>query len=125
MPNGLTGVFLAALLAASGTRLWLRLRQVRHVRAHRAAVPPGFAGSIPLEAHQKAADYTEAKTRLGAIDVLVGAVFVLIFTLGGGLQGLSAAWARVFDAGGLAHGTALLLSLFFVQGVVSLPLALY
>ena len=60
-----TWLFLAALAAATGTRLWLAARQVRHVRAHRDAVPASFAGAIPLAAHQKAADYTVAKARLG------------------------------------------------------------
>jgi len=125
MPNALTWLFLLALLAATATRLWLGLRQIRHVVAHRGAVPASFSDSIPLSAHQKAADYTAAKTRLAAIDVVLGAIVVLVFTLGGGLQWLAEAWARVFEAGGLAHGTALLLSLFFIQGLISLPLALY
>jgi STE24 endopeptidase len=125
MPNALTWLFLAVLAAATATRLWLGLRQMRHVAAHRNAVPASFSDSISLAAHQKAADYTIAKTRLGALDVVVGAVLVLVFTLAGGLQWLSDAGSRVFEAGGLAHGTALLLSLFFIQGLVSLPLALY
>jgi len=125
MPNALTWLFLAALVVATSTRLWLGLRQIRHVVAHRDAVPPSFADSIPLSAHQKAADYTAAKTRLGALDVLLGAAIVLVFTLGGGLQWLADAWAHVFEPGSLAHGTALLLSVFLIQGAVSLPLALY
>jgi STE24 endopeptidase len=125
MPNALTWLFLAALVLASATRLWLARRHVRHVRAHRDAVPERFAAEIPLAAHQKAADYTVAKTRFAALDVLVGAVLVLAFTLGGGIELLSRAWDGVFDAGSIAHGTALLLSLFFIQALVSLPLSLY
>jgi STE24 endopeptidase len=125
LPNALTWLFLAALLAATATRLWLARRQIRHVRAHRDAVPPSFAETIPLNAHQKAADYTAAKTRFGAISTLIDAALLLLLTLGGGLQWLADLWARVFEPGSLSHGTALLLSLFFVQGVVSLPLALY
>ena len=34
------------------------------------AVPPEFAGEISLDAHQKAADYTVAKTRFAMIDVV-------------------------------------------------------
>jgi STE24 endopeptidase len=125
LPNALTWLFLAALLAATATRLWLAGRQIRHVRAHRAAVPPSFAETIPLAAHQKAADYTAAKTRTGIVGTLVDLVLILAFTLGGGVQWLSDAWLRWFEVGSLAHGTALLLSLFFIQGAVSLPLALY
>ena len=125
MPNALTWLFLAALLAATATRLWLASRQIRHVRAHRAAVPPSFVETIPLAAHQKAADYTAAKTRFGIVSTLVDAALILLFTLGGGVQWLSDAWVRWFDVGSLSHGTALLLSLFFIQGAISLPLALY
>ena len=125
VPNALTWLFLAALGAATVTRLWLAARQIRHVSAHRAAVPASFADSIPLAAHQKAADYTAAKTRLGMIDVLVGAAVLLVFTLGGLMQWLSGAWSKVFATGSIAHGTALLLGMVFVQALIGLPLAAY
>ena len=125
MPNALTWLFLAALLTASATRLWLARRQIRHVSAHRDAVPPGFADSIPLAAHQKAADYTAAKTRLGMIDVLIGAATLLVFTLGGLIQWLSDAWSQLFAPGSIAHGTALLLSILLLQALIGLPTTLY
>src|SRR4051812_11785715 len=125
MPNALTWLFLCALVAASATRLWLAARQIRHVKAHRDAVPPSFASTIALSAHQKAADYTTAKARLGMIDVLISAATLLAFTLGGLLQWLSGAWAQLFAAGSIAHGTALLLSLIFIQSLIALPLTAY
>ena len=125
MPNAFTGLFLAALLAATATRLWLARRQIRYVVAHRDAVPPGFADSIPLHAHQKAADYTAAKTRLGMIDVLIGAATLLVFTLGGLVQWLSDAWGAVFAPGSIAHGTALLLSILLLQALIGLPTTVY
>jgi STE24 endopeptidase len=123
--NFLTWLFLAALALATATRLWLAARQMRHVQAHRSAVPGTFAEAIPLSAHQKAADYTAAKARLGMVEVLLGAVLVLVLTLGGLLQAISDAWAAPFTRGSLAHGTALLVSLFLLQGALSLPLAFY
>ena len=120
-----TGIFLAVLAAATATRLWLAQRQMRHVRAHRDAVPPMFAESIPLPAHQKAADYTVAKSRLGIVDTLIDAALLLALTLGGVLQLLSGAWARAFAIESLWHGTALILSVFLLKGVVGLPLNLY
>src|SRR5438552_2160830 len=125
MPNAFTGLFLAALVAATATRLWLAQRQIRHVIAHRAAVPASFADSIPLHAHQKAADYTAAKTRLGMIDVLIGAAVLLGFTLGGLTQWLADAWSALFAPGSIAHGTALLLSILLLQGLIGLPTTLY
>src|SRR3954471_494578 len=110
MSNAFAWVFLAALAAAAVTRLWLAQRQMRHVRAHREAVPAIFAAVIPLASHQKAADYTVAKSRLGMIGVVLGAVVRLALTLGGGIQLLSHMWARAFASGPIAHGTALILS---------------
>jgi len=123
--NALTVLFLAALAIASATRLWLARRQIRHVRAHRAAVPASFADAIPLAAHQKAADYTVAKTRLAMLDVVVNALVVLALTLGGGLQIISALWTSVFELESLAHGTALFISVIALLGAIGLPLSIY
>jgi STE24 endopeptidase len=123
--NALTWIFLAALAAATLTRLWLAQRQVAHVRAHRAAVPPTFAETIPLAAHQKAADYTVAKARLGMLDVLIGAAALVALTLGGLLQWLSAQWAALFAPGGLAHGTALVASAVVLLSALELPVSIY
>ncbi|HEX2331846.1 MAG TPA: M48 family metallopeptidase, partial [Burkholderiales bacterium] len=120
-----TWVFLAAVALATAARLWLALRQIRHVRAHREAVPGMFADSIPLTAHQKAADYTVAKARLGIVDTLVDALILLALTLGGALQWLSDLWQRVLPAESIWHGTALILSLLLIKGALGLPFTLY
>jgi STE24 endopeptidase len=125
VPNLFTWLFLAALAAATATRLWLARRQIHHVRAHRDAVPPMFAEAIPLAAHQKAADYTVAKAKLGMIDVAISAALLLALTLGGVIQWLSDAWAGAFETGSVLHGTALLLSIFVLQAVAGLPSTLY
>jgi len=125
MSTALTWLFLAALAAASATRLWLARRQVRHVAAHRGAVPASFAGSIPLESHRRAADYTIAKTRSGMVGVAMHAAVLLAVTLGGGLQLILDLWAGAFARGSLAHGTASLLTLAFALAAINLPLGLY
>jgi STE24 endopeptidase len=124
-----TGLFLAVLALATATRLWLAQRQMRHVRAHRDAVPGMFAESIPLAAHQKAADYTVAKVRLGIVDTVLDALVLLALTLGGGLQLLSDLWQRVVDfnsdISSIWHGTLLVLSVLLVRSALGLPLSLY
>ena len=120
-----TTIFLAALAAATGTRLWLAFRQMRHVHAHRADVPGMFADSIPLDAHQKAADYTVAKTRLAIVDAVLDALILLALTLGGLLQWLSDLWARAFAVESIWHGSALILTVFLLRGLIGLPLSLY
>jgi STE24 endopeptidase len=116
-----TALFLAALAASTTTRLWLALRQLRHVAGHRGSVPPGFEDRIALAAHQKAADYTAARTRLGALETVVGALVVLAFTVGGGLQRLIDAWSAILEAGGYAHGAALVVSVVVISSLVDLP----
>jgi STE24 endopeptidase len=125
MNSAFTWVFLAALAAATATRLWLAQRQVRHVRAHRDAVPGMFAESIPLAAHQKAADYTVAKAQLGIIDTALDALILLALTLGGALQWLADLWQRAFAVESIWHGSALILTVFLLRGLLSLPLSLY
>ncbi len=125
MPNALTWIFVAALALATATRLWLALRQMRHVAAHRGAVPAPFTDAIPLHDHQKAADYTLVKARFGMVHVGVEVLLTLWLTLGGLIQALASLWGLWLAPGSLLHGTALLLSLFLVQGAVGLPLTLY
>jgi STE24 endopeptidase len=120
-----TLVFLIALAVTTATRLWLARRQIRHVLAHRDEVPVEFSASVTLASHQKAADYTAAKTRLGMWETLVSVALLLAFTLGGGLQSLADAWGSVFGTGGYAHGIALVASVVVIGGIVDLPFSLY
>lgn len=106
-------------------RIWLAMRQLRHVAAHRGAVPTEFAERIPLALHQKAADYTCAKTRLGLAEFAAGTLLLLAFTYGGLLQAASDFWRQHFAAGGYAHGLALFASVALAGFVIDLPFALY
>src|ERR1700716_2996669 len=82
-------LFVGFLVITLIVRFWLGSRHIRHVLRHRDAVPPQFAEKIPLAAHQKAADYTIAKTKLGLTVLLVNTAALIGFTLLGGLQWLS------------------------------------
>ena len=123
--SSFTALFLVALGAGLLTRLWLARRQMRHVAAHRAAVPPAFAAIIGLDAHRKAADYTVARVRVGIVDVLVSAALLLALSVGGGLQRLHELTAGIFEAGSLSHGVAFISAVAIVSWIVELPLTLY
>jgi STE24 endopeptidase len=123
--QGFSLVFLAALALTTSARLWLTRRHIRHIAANRDAVPSDFAGRISLAAHQKAAEYNIAKGRVGLVETGVAVALTLAFTFGGGLQLISAAWARVFELGGYAHGIALISSVVAISSVVDLPFSLY
>ena len=119
--NAFTCLFLAALLLSSGTRLWLAVRQTRHVLAHRDAVPESFAGTIPLAAHQKAADYTVSKVRLQMAEIGFDALVLLVLTTGGLVQWISTQWEQVFARDSIAHGAALILTVFSLVAAIGLP----
>ncbi|MGT2429732.1 M48 family metallopeptidase [Cupriavidus basilensis] len=119
-----TFLFLAALMLMVLTKLWLAARQVRHVAQHRHAVPNRFADSITLSSHQKAADYTIARTRLSMLEVLAGAGLLIVLTMLGGLQWINQFWLGTFGPG-YAYSVALIASVAVIGGLVDLPFSLY
>jgi STE24 endopeptidase len=122
--NTFTVVFVAALALSTATRLWLGFRHIRHVRAHRAKVPADFADRITLAAHEKAANYTAAKTGLNLLHVGIDALVLLGLTLGGGLNWLDGVWRSALGPG-LASGLALIASAVVIVSLIDLPLSWY
>ncbi len=122
--NTFSWIFIFALAAAMLVKLWLAQRQISAVSNNRDRVPDAFADTIPLDAHQKAADYTLANTRLGRLELVWGYLLLLGWTLGGGLQWLSALW-QGFDWSPVPTGVALMVSAFMLMAVLDLPFSLY
>ncbi len=130
-----TAIFLAALLLTTSVRMWLATRHIRHVHAHRDNVPDNFSALIDLTAHQKAADYTCAKTRLGYLNILLETALLLALTLGGGLNALAAFWSDWLGVPisldgsllnyPLMHGMALIISTMLLMSLVEIPLSYY
>ena len=116
-------LFALALCAGLMIKFWLASRQIRHVARHRAQVPAPFAERIPLAAHQKAADYTLAKARLGLLDMALGAAVLVGWTLMGGLDLLNQALLG-WLGGGMAQQLALLAAFALISGLFDLPLSL-
>jgi len=124
-PIAFTYLFVFALSVSLALKLWLATRQVRHVARHRAAVPAAFAGKVPLSAHQRAADYTIARVRLGLAELVLGTVVLLGFTLFGGLQWLHEQLASLLPDAVFARQLLLLACVAAISGVIDLPLAWY
>jgi STE24 endopeptidase len=120
----LTLAFATLLLAGLAVKFWLATRQIRHVAAHRAMVPPAFQEVVPLAAHQKAADYTVTKARFGLLEVAFGAVVLLGWTLLGGLNMLNQALLAWLSPG-MAQQLALLAAFAAIGGLLDLPFSLY
>lgn len=118
-------LFLALLATTTLLRLWLARRHLRHIRSNRGAVPPAFADSIALAAHQKAADYTMAKTRLGMLDIVAQALLLLAFTLGGLLQAIDATWFAWLPESPLLQGALVIASAFLLGSLLDIPFDYY
>ena len=117
-------LFCAALVLSLLLKFWLASRQIRFVAQHRAQVPAAFAQTISLQAHQKAADYTVAKSRLGLIEMALGAAVLLGWTLLGGLEALNHLLLSWLPAG-LWMELALLAAFVGIGALIELPLTLY
>ena len=122
--NAFTLIFLFAVIMSYAVEYWLAKRQCAHVLAHRDTVPEAFRASITLEAHQKAADYTLAKGKLGEVDRGVSLAVLLLFTLGGGIDKVAEFWmAREWPT--TLTGVAIILSTMLLIQLIDLPISLY
>ncbi|GAA4025523.1 M48 family metallopeptidase [Actimicrobium antarcticum] len=121
---GFSILFVSVLLLTVALRFWLGARQMRHVAANRNTVPPQFAEKIALASHQKAADYTIAKTRFGLLMLVVSSVVLMGFTLLGGLQWLSVTLLSITGAG-MVFQLALLAAFAGISGLIDLPFDYY
>jgi STE24 endopeptidase len=121
---GFSLLFVTFFMLTLVLRFWLASRHIRHIASNRAAVPADFATTVTLPAHQKAADYTIAKTRFGLAGLLWGGVVLMGFTLLGGLQALSTSVLHVTGPG-MLHQVGLLLAFAVVSGVLDLPFDWY
>jgi STE24 endopeptidase len=117
-------LFVAFFVFTLILRFWLANRHIRHVGANRGAVPAEFAASIALAAHQKAADYTIAKTKLGLFGLLFSSAVLIGFTLMGGLQWLAIALLPLVGAG-LTYQIALIVAFGAISGLLDLPFDYY
>lgn len=122
--NILTATFLFALVFTTGMRIWLAGRHARHVDLSRHQVPEEFAGIITCAEHEKAAAYCIAHQRVNRIEYVYGAILLLGWTIGGGLDLLQRLWGDLLDHP-LLGGSATLVSLMLLGGVLDLPFSLY
>ena len=117
-------LFASTLLLTTLAKLWLARRHLAHIAAHRTEVPQAFHEKIDLAAHQKAADYTSAKTRFAMLATLFDAALLLAFTLGGGIQWIADFWLHTF-ASPIAQGMSIIVSVLILSSLLETPFDLY
>ncbi|PNG25740.1 M48 family metallopeptidase [Methylocella silvestris] len=113
---------IAAIIASGALDLYLRRRQIDSVRASRDSIPADFRSVVTLEEHQRAADYTLANARLGALhtvfDTCLSVLWLTVL-----LAPLYALAAALFEPG-LVRSVALVMAIGAVSYGFALPFAL-
>ncbi len=125
MASNLTLIFVSLLFITSLVRFWLGNRHIHHIQTNRNQVPKAFSNTISLEAHQKAADYSTAKTKLALTESLAQAIFLLILTIGGGLQWLDQLWLACLPDHNIIRGALVICSTLVISSIVELPFDYY
>ncbi|MFU8789353.1 MAG: M48 family metallopeptidase [Methylobacter sp.] len=122
--NSFTVVFLIVLTLSFSVQFWLAKRHAAYVAKHRDAVPDAFKNTVSLDAHQKAADYTLEKAKLGNIDSIISLVLLLLLTIGGGINGAFEFWTATVQSP-LMAGLAAVASVFLVMTLAEIPTSVY
>ena len=121
----LTYTFVSLLVATTLIRIWLARRHVAHVQANRNQVPAAFKDTIALDAHQKAADYSTAKTKLVITETVLQALLLAALTLGGGLQWIDDIWRNMLPTQEIIRGALVICSAMLVSSAIDLPFEYY
>ena len=115
-------LFILVSVATTAFALLLRARQAAFVARHRNAVPPDFANAVSLAEHQRAADYEQARLRLGA----AASLFALAVALGWASFGYEAlyGWIEALVPRGLTRGVLFLVAAGALSWLLDLPFAI-
>ena len=122
--NEFSIIFLIFLTTSLLLTLWLNHRQIRYILQHRDEVPAAFKDQIEIQAHQKAANYTAAKTRVSTLSSLLSTILLILFTFAGGINEISVACIQMIN-NELAAGVALIFSVILLSHFVDIPIELY
>lgn len=125
MSYAFTTVFISLLIVTTLVRYWLSSRHIQHVQAHRNAVPRAFSSTIELSAHQKAADYSTAKSKLIIFEAVASAILLALMTIGGGLQWIDDVWRQAMPEYHMVRGALVICSAMLIMSLVDLPFDYY
>jgi len=120
----ITKLFLVFLVAKGLIESWLESKNKNHIIENRNLVPERFQSVITLEEHQKAADYSVAKIKVGQFFSIFDFILLLVWTLGGGLAALDRLVAT-FSLSPIWEGMAFLALFGAINTLLSLPQSIY
>ncbi|HQT81602.1 MAG TPA: M48 family metallopeptidase [Ferrovaceae bacterium] len=117
-------LFLIFLVSVTLIRLWLSVRQIKHVTLHQEQVPKAFSNSVSLEQHQKAAHYTTAKVKLSLFNTLIESLWIYALIELGILSWWNN-WLITHLQTSLLSGILLIAGVTLMGSIIELPLNLY
>lgn len=117
--------FLLFLLASVLIELWLDIRNINYIKKHIHSVPQFFINKISIEDHQKAANYSITKTKVGFLFEHIN----LIITLAWLFIGFNALdlWIRSFSniESEIIRGLVFFGIFSLISTIISLPESIY
>lgn len=119
-----TFIFLGFLLGKTLLELWLKARHIHYIHRFQHTVPTAFSHSITLAQHQRAAFYSIDKARTQMFIIVVEAMLLLLFTLGGGIEWMMQTSQQWFQHD-LLSGISMILMLIVLHQLIMLPFSLY
>ncbi len=122
--NAFTEVFLLMFAVVTATQYWLARRQAAYVFANKESVPSAFAQTVSLAAHEKAADYTLAKSKLGDVERGLGVVLLLGLTIFGGIDAVFE-FCAAHIASPLMAGVSSIALLTLLMSLFEMPVSWY
>lgn len=119
-----TKIFLATLLLKTIIEAWLESKNKNHIFMNRDEVPEKFKEKITLEEHQKAADYSLEKIKVGKVFRLFNLFILLGWTVGHGLEWLDLQVSELsLDA--IPHGIVFFACFGLISTLLDLPQSIY
>lgn len=123
MNNWFSWIFAILLIFDVSLKYHLNLRQKNSILRFFNAVPDAFSSQISLPEHQKAGRYSQAKLKLARVELFFGAIILLFFTFGGGINLLGELMS--FNNHPLSSQVALIISYSILSSILFLPFSYY
>lgn len=114
-------IFLCFVIVNHIFEIYLSRRQVTTLHQHRGNVPSEFKNFLTLDDHQKAVNYATAKLRFGQKQLVWDIILLFAWFPVRGAEKLYLS----LPATGMHKEVLFLFSFFAIQGILSLPWALY
>ena len=116
--------FIVFVLFIFTLKWYLNQRQAKSIMLNINKVPEGFATSVSLEEHKKAANYNLSKLKVTNIDEIVSLILLFFFTLGGGIQLINKS-LEGFVHKPLTCGVLIIAVYSIIGTVLNLPFSIY